>query len=210
MSKNQTTFFDEGYPFLSLKDEPRFIPETKDIRIDRNGNWNPFINEIPMLLPKSPNNFFVGNQEIIFSENLFKYYNAIRRESGNKVFFIRIGTMERLTRRLVYDNIITIVDSVWDEEEEFYGYLSPDIIGLKAAYNMASMLKSYYYSMTGKTRPLTFKYMGIYRIVKEIQDNIFKTVIPNFPLTVDKWEIPHWKNSGCYVSKKLNKNTIQI
>ena len=192
MSKNQTTFFDEGYPFLLLKDEPRFIPETKDIRIDEMGIWNLFINEIPMLLLKNPNNFFMGNQAVVFFENIFKYYNAIRRESGNTVFLIRIGTMERLTRRLVYDNIITIIDSVWNEEDGIYGYPSPDIIRLKAAYNRASMLKSYYYSMTGKTRPLTFKYMGIYRIVKEIQGNIFKTVIPNFPLTIDKWEIPHW------------------
>lgn len=198
MTQNQV-FFDEdtfknGYPILELKDTPKFSPDTHVSGIDRNGNWNPLMYGIPMLL-KTPNfvDAICRNQGIVFMSDVLKYYKAMRKESGNTLFLIRIETMERLTRRLVNDDKLTIVDDGWNKKE-FYGYQSFNIDNLKIMAHMAVKLKQYCYSITGKTRPLELTRIRLYYYIAEYHHYIFESMIPNFPLTINKWEIPHWKN----------------
>lgn len=193
----EDNIIETGIQKLVLTEEPRFI---RNKIIDGEGmSW---IEQTMSTLPPSLINFIVGTEPNIISVyNIKRYGDTIQKESGKTLFLVRVGTMEKLTRRLLNDRIISI-SLDWGIRYNFYSYPSEEISELIRKCRIADWFRIYYYSKTGKSHPESVTQALLYHDIKESTNRIIKNIIPNFPLTIREWEFPHWKNNGFYISRK--------
>ena len=133
----------------------------------------------PLLLTKSP--MFLERKYTVFTRNkIMRFYDKLNKESGKTLFLIRVGTFEHVTKKLQEEGRIQILDDVW--ETEFFTHFHS-----KKISKLILKVLSYplYYPITHGKQIGVFGVMDWlvdYQLVKKLEDEVIKTVIPSFPL----------------------------
>lgn len=142
----------------------------------------------PLLLAHPPK--FIA-PSVASLNDLLSLYDTMRMENGLTLFLIRIYTIENITRKLVNDEVLTVINDASSPITTYTFSYFP----LRSIYRLIRFSRRHSFKRSRITNSRNCPSM--YTCINTLSTNwlhyeVFREVIPNFPLTINKWEIPHW------------------
>lgn len=115
----------------------------------------------------------------VFIGDLLAYKSSMKRRHGLPTFLIKVGTLERIVRKLIRDKKIFMFDQKLLEVTELPYIPSFDVTRLIHATNEAS-----WKSLTRLNEKSAGSLVGDLVWITQLQNKVFREVIPSYPLIV--------------------------
>ena len=143
------------------------------------------------------------SQEIkrVYLSDIFVSHGELRSTYGKILSQIKIGTWSNMFAVLKEKDVICVINDVYS------CLFMPDLAIVSMLYRVAL-----------RTYESTYKHDIVFvsdvvtkfKQFKKWESVILNMLMPNFPLTIYKWEIPHWKNNMTSITTYEPKDVCNI